>query len=72
MIKRGKWSPGGEARLFEAVSSKGNLVMTSAEPCLCTPPRSGEERKEKDRDRQRERKGGGERLGGERDYIIQP
>lgn len=34
VIKRGKWSPGGEARLFEAVSSKGNLAMTSAEPRL--------------------------------------
>lgn len=71
VIKRGKWSPGGEARLFEAVSSKGNLVMTSAEPCLCTPPRS-EERKEKDKDRQMEEEGERERLGGERDYIIQP
>lgn len=60
VIKRGKWSPGGEARLFEAVSSKGNLVMTSAEPCLCT-------RSEGRRERERE-----ERLGGERDYIIQP
>lgn len=32
VIKRGKWSPGGATRLFEAVSSKGNLAMTSAEP----------------------------------------
>lgn len=32
VIKRGKWSPGGEPRLFEAVSSKGNLAMTSGEP----------------------------------------
>ena len=34
VIKRGKWSPGGEVRLFQAVSSKGNLAMTSAEPWL--------------------------------------
>lgn len=59
VIKRGKWSPGGEARLFEAVSSKGNLVMTSAEPCLCQGARDGQRKRE-------------ERLGGERDYIIQP
>lgn len=61
VIKRGKWSPGGEARLFEAVSSKGNLAMTSAEPKLHSTATEGTS----DRERPKKR-------GQRRDYIIQP
>ena len=64
VIKRGKWSPGGEVRLFQAVSSKGNLAMTSAEPWAALDAMATTERTS-DRERPKKR-------GRRRDYIIQP